>query len=53
MKTIIYKDTLMKIYLHLIVALFLLNIQAHADGRRYVWTYEYQTMHRGEAEVES
>jgi len=24
-----------------------------ADGRRYVWTYEYQTLHRGEAELES
>ncbi|MBT4034426.1 MAG: hypothetical protein HOB84_06465 [Candidatus Marinimicrobia bacterium] len=29
----------------------LLNLQA--DGRRYVWTYEYQTLHRGEAELES
>lgn len=27
--------------------------QLHADGRRYVWTYEYQTLHRGEAELES
>jgi len=26
--------------------------EAHADKRRYVWTYEYQTMERGEAEVE-
>jgi len=25
----------------------------HADGRRYVWTYEYLTMHRGEAELET
>jgi opacity protein-like surface antigen len=34
------------------ISLFLFaNLQA--DGRRYVWTYEYQTMHRGEAEVES
>ncbi len=27
--------------------------QLRADGRRYVWTYEYQTLHRGDAELES
>ena len=32
---------------------FILALQLHADGRRYVWTYEYQTMPRGEAEIES
>ncbi|MCF7826160.1 MAG: hypothetical protein K9M55_05740 [Candidatus Marinimicrobia bacterium] len=25
----------------------------NADSRRYVWTYEYQTLHTGEAELES
>jgi len=47
------KDTFMKLYIYLISTLLLLNIQLNADGRRYVWTYEYQTMHRGEAELES
>lgn len=27
--------------------------QLMADGRRYVWTYEYLTMHQGEAELET
>ncbi|MCF7823017.1 MAG: hypothetical protein K9N35_02500 [Candidatus Marinimicrobia bacterium] len=34
-------------------ALLLLGSQIHADGRRYVWTYEYQTLPRGQAELES
>ena len=33
--------------------LTLLGTQIYADGRRYVWTYEYQTLPRGEAELES
>jgi len=31
----------------------LLAVQLSADGRRYVWTYEYQTLPQGEAELES
>ncbi|MBC8192388.1 MAG: hypothetical protein ISR87_00270 [Candidatus Marinimicrobia bacterium] len=31
----------------------LLAANLQADGRRYVWTYEYQTLPRGEAELES
>ncbi|NQV14827.1 hypothetical protein HQ531_05155 [bacterium] len=31
----------------------LLSLQLAADGRRYVWTYEYQTLPGGEAELES
>jgi len=31
----------------------LLTSQLSADGRQYVWTYEYQTLQRGEAELES
>jgi len=31
----------------------LLVAQVSGDGRRYVWTYEYQTLPRGEAEMES
>lgn len=31
----------------------LLALQINADGRRYVWTYEYQTMPKGHAEMES
>lgn len=41
----------MKTLLILMCSLFAL--QAHADGRRYVWTYEYQTLPRGEVELES
>ncbi len=33
--------------------ILLLAAQIQADGRRYVWTYEYQTLHQGEAELES
>jgi hypothetical protein len=33
--------------------LALLTVQVQADGRRYVWTYEYQTMPRGHAEMEN
>lgn len=29
------------------------TVQIQADGRRYVWTYEYLTLHQGEAELES
>ena len=36
-----------------ILASLLLIANLQADGRRYVWTYEYQTLHRGEAELES
>ncbi len=30
-----------------------LAIQLNGDGRRYVWTYEYQTLPSGDAELES
>jgi len=36
-----------------ILASLLLIANLQADGRRYVWNYEYQTLHRGEAELES
>ena len=36
-----------------ILASLLLIANLQADGKRYVWTYEYQTLHRGEAELES
>ncbi len=38
----------------LLILLFgILVIPGNGDGRRYVWTYEYQTLPRGEAELES
>lgn len=41
------------IYFAIIAILFLLlNLPAHSDQRIYVWTYEYKTMKRGEAEFE-
>ncbi len=43
----------MKIKLALLLITGLLAIQVHGDGRRYVWTYEYQTLHKGDAELES
>ena len=36
-----------------VILAILLSLQLQADGRRYVWTYEYQTLPRGEAELES
>ncbi len=39
--------------LYLTLTFLLLMSQLHADSRRYVWTYEYQTLPRGEAEMES
>lgn len=36
----------------LIGALFF-SLEAHADRRSYVWTYEYKTVAKGEAELES
>lgn len=43
----------MNIKLFLLLLFGLLTIQVSGDGRRYVWTYEYQTLPRGEAELES
>ncbi|MBT3228007.1 MAG: hypothetical protein HOD43_07635 [Candidatus Marinimicrobia bacterium] len=37
----------------ILLAALLPLFSLQADGRRYVWTYEYQTLHRGEAELES
>jgi len=37
----------------IVIATLLLAAHLDADGRRYVWTYEYQTLPRGEAELES
>jgi len=42
---------LVKLFLMILIAL--ISNQVQADGRRYVWTYEYQTLPRGEAELES
>lgn len=41
-----------KLYLSLLAILCLVSLLA-ADGRRYVWTYEYLTLNRGEAELET
>lgn len=43
---------LLKKYM-LLGLLLLTAIHLQADGRRYVWTYEYQTMPRGHAEIEN
>ncbi len=40
-------------YLLLPILTLMLITQLQADGRRYVWTYEYLTLHRGEAELET
>ncbi|MFQ5869378.1 MAG: hypothetical protein ACE5JC_05705 [Candidatus Zixiibacteriota bacterium] len=41
------------ILLSLSVLVFWLASEAFADRRSYVWTYEYKTVEKGEAEVES
>lgn len=35
-----------------VVLVFGLAANSYADWRRYAWTYEYQTMHEGTAEIE-
>lgn len=40
-----------KTFYTLLILLLATNVMA--DGRRYVWTYEYLTMHKGEAELET
>jgi len=39
-------------FVFILLALALLPQDATADKRKYIWTYEYQTMPRGEAELE-
>jgi len=47
----------MKFFVTLLFTFFLIEVTfpviGYADNRSYVWTYEYQTVSRGEAELES
>ena len=47
MKKIILSSLIMSI-----VSVLFLSGKAFADRRSYVWTYEYQTMPKGHAEIE-
>ncbi len=40
------------VIIYILVSIFGFNSEVLADKRSYVWTYEYQTMEKGKAEVE-